>query len=74
MIVLTGVCDTRTKKKVFELGANDLLSKPLDPTELVLRVGNALTLKFQYDQLASYSERLELQVRTAHGGAGRLTA
>lgn len=73
VIVLTGVCDTRTKKKVFELGANDLLSKPLDPTELVLRVGNALTLKFQYDQLASYSERLELQVRmrTAELAASR---
>jgi len=49
VIVLTGVCDTSTKKRVFQLGANDLLAKPLDSTELTLRVGNALTLKFQYD-------------------------
>lgn len=64
VIVLTGVCDTSTKKRVFQLGANDLLAKPLDSTELTLRVGNALTLKFQYDQLANYSEQLELQVRS----------
>jgi putative two-component system response regulator len=62
-IILTAVGDARIKQKALELGATDFLTKPVDPSELVLRVGNALVAKAHYDYLADYSVQLERQVR-----------
>jgi putative two-component system response regulator len=62
-IILTAVGDARIKQKALELGATDFLTKPVDPSELVLRVGNALVAKAHYDYLANYSVQLERQVR-----------
>jgi putative two-component system response regulator len=63
VIILTAVGDARIKQQTLELGATDFLTKPVDPSELVLRVGNALVVKTHYDHLATYSEQLERQVR-----------
>ena len=63
VIILTAVGDARIKQKALELGATDFLTKPVDPSELVLRVGNALVVKAHYDYLADYSVQLERQVR-----------
>ena len=63
VIILTAVGDARVKQKALELGATDFLTKPVDPSELILRVGNALIVKSHYDHLADYSEQLERQVR-----------
>ncbi|MHB8953825.1 MAG: HD domain-containing phosphohydrolase [Pirellulaceae bacterium] len=63
IVILTAVGDARIKQKALELGATDFLTKPVDPSELVLRVGNALVVKSHYDHLANYSGQLERQVR-----------
>jgi putative two-component system response regulator len=63
VVILTAVGDARIKKKALELGATDFLTKPVDPSELVLRVGNALVVKSHYDHLSDYSNQLEQQVR-----------
>ena len=49
VIVLTAETSAASKKRSLELGANDFLSKPVDPSELVLRVRNTLAyLQYQY--------------------------
>ncbi len=63
IVILTAVGDARIKQKALELGATDFLTKPVDPSELVLRVGNALMVKAHYDHLEDYSVQLERQVR-----------
>jgi putative two-component system response regulator len=49
------------------LGASDFLSKPVDPTDMIPRVQNVLTVKQYHDHLREYSHRLEAEVlrRTA---------
>jgi putative two-component system response regulator len=64
VVILTAVGDARIKQKALELGATDFLTKPVDPSELVLRVGNALVVKAHYDHLANYSAELEREVKT----------
>ncbi len=64
VIILTAASDTDNKLQALELGATDFLTKPVDPSELVLRVRNTLTAKAYQDQLANYSARLEHEVRT----------
>lgn len=54
VIVLTSSTDAPTKLKALDLGATDFLSKPVDPSELALRVRNMLTVKSYQDQLAFY--------------------
>jgi DNA-binding response OmpR family regulator len=44
-IVLTGADDAATKLRALELGASDFLRKPVDPSELALRLRNTLTAK-----------------------------
>ncbi|MBQ0757402.1 MAG: EAL domain-containing protein [Amphritea sp.] len=53
VIVLTSSTDSRSKLKALELGATDFLSKPVDASELKLRLRNTLTVKAYVDQLAS---------------------
>jgi len=53
-IVLTSSHDAGTKLKALELGATDFLSKPVDPSELALRVRNTLAAKAYRDRLANY--------------------
>lgn len=53
-IVLTAAEDPATKRKALELGASDLLRKPLDESELILRVRNVLAAKAGRDLLAGY--------------------
>ncbi len=54
VIVLTSSTDAATKLKVLELGATDFLSKPVDSSELVLRLQNTLAAKAYRDQLIYY--------------------
>ncbi|BBB25815.1 putative bifunctional diguanylate cyclase/phosphodiesterase [Amphritea japonica] len=53
VIVLTSSTDSASKLKALELGATDFLSKPVDASELKLRLRNTLTVKAYVDQLAS---------------------
>jgi CheY-like chemotaxis protein len=43
VVIVTGSTDGRTKQRAMAQGANDFLSKPIDPSELSLRVRNILT-------------------------------
>jgi diguanylate cyclase (GGDEF)-like protein len=52
-IVLTAAADPDTKLKALEMGASEFLAKPLDPSELVLRVRNSLAFKVYLDKLAN---------------------
>lgn len=54
VIILTASENPDSKLKALELGATDFLSKPVDPSELALRVRNTLSAKAYQDQLANY--------------------
>ncbi|MHC4434189.1 MAG: GGDEF/EAL domain-containing response regulator, partial [Planctomycetota bacterium] len=54
VIILTASSDTENKLRALDLGATDFLAKPVDPSELVLRVRNTLAAKAYMDQLAYY--------------------
>ena len=54
VIILTSSSDATTKLKALDLGATDFLSKPVDPSELILRVRNTLAAKAYQNQLAYY--------------------
>jgi putative two-component system response regulator len=62
-LVLTAANDPKIKLQALRLGASDFLAKPVDPSEMTLRVENVLAVKAYQDHLAEYSERLEEQVR-----------
>ncbi|MGV8992417.1 MAG: putative bifunctional diguanylate cyclase/phosphodiesterase [Thiobacillus sp.] len=57
VLVFSAAGDAATKLRSLELGATDFLPKPVDPSELVLRLRNALAFKAYQDQLA-YNDRL----------------
>lgn len=63
VIILTTAPEASVKHQALQLGAHDFLSKPVEPTELVLRVRNVLAAKSHFDNLANYSVKLERQVR-----------
>ncbi|MEM9351493.1 MAG: HD domain-containing phosphohydrolase [Planctomycetota bacterium] len=63
VIILTASSEQPVKLEALELGATDFLAKPVDPSELRLRVKNTLTIKAQQDYLANYSTALEEEVR-----------
>ena len=54
VIILTSSTDAEVKLKALEMGATDFLSKPVDPSELTLRLRNTLMVKAYQDQLAYY--------------------
>jgi diguanylate cyclase (GGDEF)-like protein len=54
VIILTSSSDAVTKLQALDQGATDFLSKPVDPSELALRVRNTLAAKAYQDQLAYY--------------------
>jgi class 3 adenylate cyclase len=51
VVVLTSADDPDTKHKALELGASDFLRKPVDPSELALRVRNSLAAKAHREAL-----------------------
>jgi len=63
VIILTASTDTKTKLDALELGATDFLAKPVDSSELRLRVRNTLAAKAYLDQLAYYDSLTKLPNR-----------
>jgi diguanylate cyclase (GGDEF)-like protein len=63
VIILTASTDTESKLQALELGATDFLAKPLDQSELALRVRNTLYAKAYQDQLAYYDSLTNLPNR-----------
>ena len=54
IIMLTSSTDAETKLKALELGATDFLAKPVDSSELILRLRNTLAAKAYLDRLTNY--------------------
>ena len=63
VIIVTASDDPSVKLQALELGATDFLSKPVDASELVLRIRNTLLIKNQQDRLSNYSAELEREVQ-----------
>ncbi|MCK5516112.1 MAG: EAL domain-containing protein [Desulfobulbaceae bacterium] len=63
VIILTSSTDTESKLRALDLGATDLLAKPVDQSELRLRVRNTLTAKAYTDQLAYHDSMTNLPNR-----------
>lgn len=59
VLVLTGQQDRETRLKALSAGAKDFLTKPLDLTEVTLRVRNLLEVRLLYSQLRESHEELE---------------
>ena len=63
VVILTSSTETTSKLRALDLGATDFLSKPVDPSELRLRVRNTLAAKAYTDQLAFYDPLTNLPNR-----------
>jgi putative two-component system response regulator len=74
VLILTASCERDTKVRALEAGATDFLEKPVDPSELLPRVRNALWIKAHHDHLARQTEQLEgaVRQRTEELAASRL--
>jgi DNA-binding response OmpR family regulator len=60
--VLTADATQETKRRALSVGARDFLTKPLDRTELLLRVHNLLQVQHLQDQLFDQNANLEHEV------------
>jgi putative two-component system response regulator len=63
IIMATALNERESKLRGLEAGANDFLSKPIDRTELTIRVRNLLKIKAFEDFMLRHSQLLEKQVR-----------
>lgn len=63
VIILTGRAEDDSKRRALDLGASDLLCKPVDREELIARLRSALRLKEYQDALKQHSQELESKVR-----------
>jgi len=63
ILVITGELDAPTKHRALAEGAKDFLNKPVDATEVVLRIKNQLVTRQLHRQLQMHNEHLEAQVR-----------
>ncbi len=76
VVMLTGLEDRDLKRQALDLGATDLLNKPVQCEDLVARLENVLRIKAYQDQLRLQTIELEKRVRqrTAELHRSRLEA
>lgn len=67
ILVLTADVDMTVKRRALSSGAMDFITKPFDVSEVILRVGNLLYIRFLHHQLQNENLLLEEKVllRTA---------
>ena len=63
ILVLTADVTIDTKRRALAAGAKDLVTKPLDNFEVVLRIDNLLENRFLHMELQRQNQNLEAQVR-----------
>lgn len=66
VIVLTSNTDAPTRLKALSLGAMDFLAKPVDPSELGLRLRNTLAARAHRDWLAQHDPLTALRNRVSY--------
>ncbi len=64
VVMVTALSAKEDRLKAVEAGANDFISKPIDATELRVRVGSLLKLKKYHDEVKHYQESLEQMVES----------
>ena len=63
VVVLTGLNDHDLKEKALNLGAVDLLNKPVEPGQLIARLKNVLQTKSYQDDLRASNELLAEKIQ-----------
>ncbi len=63
ILVLTADVSPKAKQQALSLGAKDFLTKPLDATEVLLRVYNLLETRWLWVQLQEQIKALEKQAQ-----------
>lgn len=63
VVMVTALADQESKNKGLDAGANDFLTKPIDRTEIAIRVKNLLRIKEFEDFLKQHNELLEAEVK-----------
>ena len=59
IVILSADTTIEARQRALALGAKDFLTKPLDPTEMVLRIANLLETRSLHLRLRAHSDRLE---------------
>ncbi len=74
IIILTGRHETDIKRRALDLGAADLLNKPVEPQDLIARLRSVISLKDYQDEIKGQNAILERKVkdRTAELEGSRL--
>ncbi len=62
ILVVSGDATRETKRKALASGATDILSKPFDPSEMLMRIRNLLDARFLHLELHEQNRRLEQEV------------
>lgn len=63
LVFLTGLEERDLKKRALESGAADLLSKPVDPSELKARIRSVLKIRTYQAELRAQNEMLDRKVQ-----------
>ena len=63
VVILTGLNDRSLAERALNLGAVDLLNKPVNLQHLVARLESMLRLKASQDALKAYNDQLQREVR-----------
>lgn len=64
VLVLTGDLAGDSRRRALSLGATDFLTKPYDPSELLLRIDNLMHTRALHLEIAENNDRLEERIRT----------
>jgi putative two-component system response regulator len=59
IVIITADISVEARQRALSLGAKDFLIKPLDPTEMVLRIANLLETRSLHLRLQARGDRLE---------------
>lgn len=65
VIIMTGLEEEELKQHALDIGAVDLLNKPIAKEELIARLNSVLRMKSYRDQLVSKNEMLEEQLASS---------
>jgi putative two-component system response regulator len=62
IVMVTALGDVEDRVRALEVGADDFLTKPVEPTELQARVQSLLKVKAYYDYMRHHQQELESAV------------